>query len=105
MNHRAFHGNRMLRAVPILLLLAMAGGVLAQAPPACTLPATMASTPEQTAWQLFVAANCPSSSKAGPLIWQSWTEQTCWLAPTTPGCPGTSLTATSAQRFLHSSQL
>src|SRR5260221_10674030 len=87
MKDRKFHGIRLLTAVATLLLLAMGGGAMAQTPAACTLPASMASTPEQTAWQLFVAANCPSSSKAGPLTSQSSTEQPCSLSPTTPGSP------------------
>ena len=91
MKNRVFHGTRRLRFAAMLLLLAMAGGVMAQTPAACTLPAAMAPSPEQTAWQLFVAANCPSKGKGGPLTWQNWTEQTCWLAPTTPGCSSADL--------------
>lgn len=104
MKDRVFPGTRRLRSAATLLLLAMAGGVMAQTPAACTLPTAMSTTPEQTAWQLFVAANCPSTGKAGPLTWQNWTEQTCWLSPTTPGCSGTTLTA-AAPRLLHGSQL
>jgi hypothetical protein len=105
MKNRTFHGIRLFTAVAAMSLLAMAVGAMAQAPPACTLPAAMASTPEQTAWQLFVAANCPSSGKAGPLTWQNWTEQTCWLSPTTAGCPGAPSLGIAAPRFLHGSAL
>jgi hypothetical protein len=102
MKDRTLHGTRLFTAVATMLLLAMAGVAMAQTP-ACTLPTTMASTPEQTAWQLFVAASCPSSSPAGPLTWESWTEQTCWLQPSTPGC--TASLGAAAKRFLHDSQL
>jgi hypothetical protein len=105
MKDRTLHGTRLLTTVATMLLLTMTGVAMAQTPAACTLPAAMASTPEQTAWQLFVAANCPSTGTAGPLTWQNWTEQTCWLSPTTPGCPGASALATAAPRFLHGSQL
>jgi hypothetical protein len=40
---------------------------------ACTFPTTMASTPEQTAWQLFVAASCPTSKNQ--VVWENWIEQ------------------------------
>jgi hypothetical protein len=52
--------------------------------PACTLPATTAPTNEQTAWQIFVAANCAAN---GQLTWETWTEQTCWVDPSATGCP------------------
>jgi cytochrome c553 len=43
---------------------------------ACTPPTSMASTPEQTAWQLFVAATCPVNSNTYPYVtWQTWIEQ------------------------------
>lgn len=105
MKNRTFHGSRRLMPLAMGLLVAMAGVAMAQTPAACTLPAAMASTPEQTAWQLFVAANCPSSGKAGPLTWQNWTEQTCWLSPTTAGCPGGPTLNVVAPRFLHGSAL
>jgi hypothetical protein len=105
MKERTFPGIRLLTAVATMLLLAMAVGAMAQTPSACTFPTAMASNPDQTAWQLFVAANCPSSGQAGPLTWQNWTEQTCWLNPSTPGCPGAPGPATASKRFLHGSQL
>ena len=40
---------------------------------ACTFPTKMAATPEQTAWELFVAANCQASK--GQLVWETWIEQ------------------------------
>ena len=59
----------------------------AAAPAACNLPKQKLGSPEQTAWQLFVAINCMSNGK---LTWETWTEQTCWFSPTSPGCtPGT----------------
>lgn len=44
----------------------------------CALPMAMAANNEQTAWQLFVAANCPTSNG---LTWSTWTEQTCLRNP------------------------
>jgi hypothetical protein len=44
--------------------------------PACTPPTSVATTPEQTAWQLFVAATCPVNANAYPYVtWQTWIEQ------------------------------
>jgi hypothetical protein len=51
---------------------------------ACTLPSVPAASPEQTAWQIFAAINCTDAS--GKLAWETWTEQTCLLDPTTKGC-------------------
>jgi hypothetical protein len=49
--------------------------LLAQ-PNACTMPTQMASTPEQTAWQLFVAATCPVNGDKYPYVtWENWIEQ------------------------------
>lgn len=43
---------------------------------ACTFPSQMASTPEQTAWELFVAATCPVNSDKYPYVtWENWIEQ------------------------------
>lgn len=43
---------------------------------ACTPPTSVAATPEQTAWQLFVAATCPVNASAYPYVtWQTWIEQ------------------------------
>jgi len=43
---------------------------------ACTLPSQMASSPEQTAWELFVAATCPVNSDKYPYVtWENWIEQ------------------------------
>lgn len=43
---------------------------------ACTPPTSVAATPEQTAWQLFVAATCPVNAGAYPYVtWQTWIEQ------------------------------
>jgi len=36
---------------------------------ACNFPTTMASSNEQTAWQIFVAANCANNGK---LTWETW---------------------------------
>jgi hypothetical protein len=71
---------------------------------ACTLPTTMAGSNEQTAWQIFVAATCPAAN--GQLTWETWTEQTCFAQPDSPGCaPSAAAAATPPVRHLHASQL
>lgn len=74
---------RGLLATAATLVLVLGHGVTpaaAQTPPltVCNLPTQKASTPEQTAWQLFVAINCASNGK---LTWETWTEQNCWYNP------------------------
>jgi hypothetical protein len=64
----------------------------------CTLPTVKAGSAEETAWQIFVAINC---SQNGRLAWENWTEQTCIINPSTPGCGD----ASTKKRFLHASQL
>lgn len=39
----------------------------------CGFPTKPAATPEETAWQLFIAANCPAAD--GKLAWETWEEQ------------------------------
>jgi hypothetical protein len=58
-------------AVGTLALAAQA----AAAPPAgpCTMPTAASGTTAETAWRLFVAANCPGSGTQ--MVWESWTEQ------------------------------
>ena len=53
---------------------------LAQASP-CAFPTAPAATPEQTAWQLFVAANCPTGNN-NKVVWEEWVEQSALY----PGC-------------------
>lgn len=67
---------------------------------ACAVPTKPAATPEETAWQLFVAINCASGDTAKPLAWQTWTEQTCIVNPGDPDCA-----AGASKRFLHGSRL
>jgi hypothetical protein len=43
------------------------------APAACTFPTMPAATPEETAWQLFVAANCAANKTQ--VVWETWIEQ------------------------------
>jgi hypothetical protein len=45
----------------------------AAAPAACQFPTGWVGTPAETAWRLFVAANCPGSGTQ--LVWESWIEQ------------------------------
>jgi hypothetical protein len=40
---------------------------------ACAFPTSPASSAEETAWQLFVAANCPGTGSQ--VVWESWIEQ------------------------------
>jgi hypothetical protein len=41
---------------------------------ACTFPTTVSPTMEETAWRLFVAANC-SANGTTQLVWETWIEQ------------------------------
>lgn len=42
----------------------------------CQVPSAQAATPEQTAWQLFVAVNCrPTRVQTNALTWETWIEQ------------------------------
>ena len=63
---------------------------------ACNLPTQKAGTPEQTAWQIFVAINCASNGK---LTWETWTEQNCWYNP------GSCDAAAEKKRFTHAVSL
>lgn len=68
---------------------------------ACIFPTKMAATPEQTAWQLFVAANCKASN--GQLLWETWVEQST-LYPAS-GKAGGAVTQLLIANRLHSSPL
>lgn len=70
------------------------------APNPCELPKTAAASPEQTAWQIFVAVNCPTGNSATPLVWETWTEQTCLTDPSNAACAPNATT-----RMLHGSHL
>lgn len=53
--------------------------------PACTPPAQMASSAEETAWELFVAATCPTGNNQYPYVtWENWIEQQNLYAPGGP---------------------
>ncbi|MGH9562624.1 MAG: hypothetical protein ACRD3S_14320 [Terracidiphilus sp.] len=41
---------------------------------ACTFP-TAVSGNDRTAWQIFVAANCPTGNASAPLTWETWPTQ------------------------------
>ena len=93
-------------AVSVALALGCGAGVArAQnpvAPAACQLPTQKMGSQEQTAWQLFVAMNCVVKTPQGPkLTWETWTEQTCWLNPSSPGCNG----ATDRKRFTQAASM
>jgi hypothetical protein len=52
--------------------------VYAAVPPAaCQFPTKPAATPEETAWQMFTAANCPWQQGNGAMqaVWESWPTQ------------------------------
>lgn len=83
-------------------------GAMAAAPsaeaanPACALPKQPASSQEETAWRLFVAAHCPVKTPGGAkLNWETWVEQTCWLHPASPGCKS----GEERKRFSHGASL
>lgn len=94
--------------IPAMLLPALLGSTtpaLAQPQPAalakpaaCSFPTGPLRTAEETAWRIFVAANC--QAPGGQLTWERWTEQTCWVNPTTPGCTE-ALAGNPTRRFLH----
>lgn len=112
---KQFFGLLALLAISLLLQMscsttpsepAKSGEAAKAAPdPACTLPAAMASSNEETAWQIFVAANCAAN---GQLAWETWTEQTCWVEPSSSGCPSGAATegvAAAPVRRFHGSRL
>ena len=66
---------------------------------ACTFPTAPAATPEETAWRLFIAANCPGNGTK--VVWENWIEQS-QLYPASGG--GAALAARPAKR-LHGSPL
>lgn len=41
---------------------------------ACTFP-TALTNDDRTAWQIFVAANCPTGNASAPLTWETWPTQ------------------------------
>ncbi|MGC2695565.1 MAG: hypothetical protein WA738_07220 [Candidatus Angelobacter sp.] len=82
--------NKFLSALAVVIIIAavgvlrpangaqpvvMAATPLLQQSSACTFPTQMAATPEQTAWQLFVAATCPVGTQYPYVAWEQWTEQ------------------------------
>lgn len=68
----------------------------------CTPPTQMAATPEQTAWQLFVAATCPVNNNKYPYVtWENWIEQSTLYSPS----PKLGATAGAAAHRLHGSPL
>src|SRR5262249_49773618 len=67
-------------ALPVAAAVLASGVVAALVPTsasaqtACSFPTAMAPTPEQTAWQLFVAASC-AGINGNQLAWEDWVEQ------------------------------
>ncbi len=76
------------------------GGTAALAAPnPCDFPTHASLSPQETAWKLFVAANCPAN--AGKVVWENWVEQ-LQLYPANAG--STALLAAPPRR-LHGSPL
>jgi hypothetical protein len=72
------------------------------ASPACTFPTAAAATPEETAWKLFVAANCPANKT--PLVWETWIEQS-QLYPASGTAAATAVRPQVGAKRLHGSPL
>jgi hypothetical protein len=77
-------------------------GASAQSNAACTFPTAPAATPEQTAWQLFVAANCPAN--ADQVVWETWIEQS-QLYPASGTTARVATAAAAPPKRLHGSLL
>jgi len=52
---------------------ATAAAAAAAAPNGCEFPTAQTGSPAETAWRLFVAANC--AAKGNQLVWETWIEQ------------------------------
>jgi hypothetical protein len=74
-------------------------------PGACIFPTTIVGGFAQTAWMLFVAANCPAN--ASQVVWETWIEQSTLYAPGgSGGAPTTAQTRHGARSGrLHPSPL
>ena len=73
------------RVIAASCLFCFAPGAHAQGPaPSCSFPTAIteanAAGYAETAWKLFVAANCTAAGNQ--LTWQTWTEQTCFFGQT-----------------------
>jgi hypothetical protein len=66
---------------------------------ACTFPTAPYSTPEETAWRLFVAANCPGNGTK--VVWEDWIEQLQMY----PATGGPAVAARQTSKRLHGSPL
>jgi len=71
-------------------------------PDACAFPSSPASTPEETAWRLFVAANCPANKTQ--VVWETWIEQD-QLYPANGSATAQALRPPVSSRRLHGSPL
>lgn len=72
----------------------------AAAPAACSFPSQPAATLEETAWRIFVAANCFATTAGDKkLVWETWTEQNCWYQP------GSCQPESKRKRFSHAVSL
>lgn len=69
---------------------------------ACDFPVSAAATPEETAWQLFVAANCPANETQ--LVWETWIEQ-AQLYPANGSAAADALHTPAVRKRLHGSPL
>ena len=82
-------------------LIPTASAAVPDAANPCTFPTQMAATPEQTAWQLFVAATCPANGSQ--VVWENWIEQLN-LYPAS-GQTGAKLNRRAGAKRLHGSPL
>jgi hypothetical protein len=72
-------------------------------PGACIFPTTIVGGFAQTAWMLFVAANCPT--KTSQLVWETWIEQTQLYPPASGGGGGVTVAQGAGSGRLHASPL
>ncbi len=74
----------------------LAAAAAAPSAGACAFPTAVGDSLEQTAWQLFVAANCPANKNQ--VVWENWIEQSSFYPA------GAGLKAAKGKR-LHGSPL
>ncbi len=86
-------GPRPALAADVAAHAAAADAVAAAAPDACSFPSQVEGSPAETAWRIFVAANCFTGPRTAQIIrqlaWERWSEQLeVYPASGKPGLPG-----------------
>ena len=81
--------------------LILAASASPAASPGCAFPTQMSATPEQTAWQLFVAASCPTTKNQ--VVWENWIEQSKMYPAS--GKTGANVREAAPPKRLHGSPL